>query len=249
MTKQKHGFLLFLASLIPGAGEMYMGFRKQGVSIMLLFWGVLAFGSITGIGWLIFFLPILWLYSFFNVHNLKSLPEDDFYSVEDTYILHLDQFIGNTDGAIKKHSTVAAVLLIIFGVSILWNNVTDILYWLFPGFLRDFLSTIFYQLPGTVIAIAIIAAGIYMLRSRKQETDEAPAEEKQEEHYWEPYRPYQQPAESDSEKNTPPTEIFKTPETETMATASSQPFPGDSPAEASSGQEILPDAGDCEKAD
>lgn len=68
MTKQKHGFLLFLASLIPGAGEMYMGFRKQGVSIMLLFWGVLAFGSITGIGWLIFFLPILWLYSFFNVH-------------------------------------------------------------------------------------------------------------------------------------------------------------------------------------
>ena len=93
MTKQKHGFLLFLASLIPGAGEMYMGFRKQGVSIMLLFWGVLAFGSITGIGWLIFFLPILWLYSFFNVHNLKSLSEDDFYSVEDTYILHLDQFI------------------------------------------------------------------------------------------------------------------------------------------------------------
>lgn len=250
MTKQKHGFLLFLASLIPGAGEMYMGFRRQGVSIMLLFWGVLAFGSITGIGWLIFFLPILWLYSFFNVHNLKSLPEDDFYSVEDTYILHLDQFIGNTDGAIKKHSTVAAVLLIIFGVSILWNNVTDILYWLFPGFLRDFLSTIFYQLPGTVIAIAIIAAGIYLLRSKKQETDKESAKEEQEEHYWEPYRPYQQPSEPDSEKSTPPTETFRTPGTETADAASLQPSAGtSSPAEASSGQEILPDAGDSEKAD
>ena len=105
--------------------------------------------------------------------------------MEDTYILHLDQFIG-TDGAIKKHSTVAAVLLIIFGVAILWNNVTDILYWLFPGFLRDFLSTIFYQLPGTVIAIAIIAAGVYLLRSGKQEADEELAKENQEEHYWEP---------------------------------------------------------------
>ena len=251
MTKQKHGFLLFLASLIPGAGEMYMGFRRQGVSIMLLFWGVLAFGSITGIGWLIFFLPVLWLYSFFNVHNLKSLPEDDFYSVEDTYILHLDQFIG-TDGAIKKHSTVAAVLLIIFGVSILWNNVTDILYWLFPGFLRDFLSTIFYQLPGTVIAIAIIAAGIYLLRSKKQETDEEPepAKEEQEEHYWEPYRPYQQPAESDSEKSTPPTEIFGNPAVETTDTASSQKSAGTaSPAEASSGQGTSTAAGGSDKAD
>lgn len=30
MQKQKKGFLLFISSLIPGAGEMYMGFFKQG---------------------------------------------------------------------------------------------------------------------------------------------------------------------------------------------------------------------------
>ena len=29
MQKQKKGFLLFISSLIPGAGEMYMGFFKQ----------------------------------------------------------------------------------------------------------------------------------------------------------------------------------------------------------------------------
>ena len=39
MQKQKRGFWLFIFSLIPGAGEMYMGFKKQGISIMLLFWG------------------------------------------------------------------------------------------------------------------------------------------------------------------------------------------------------------------
>lgn len=201
MTKQKHGFWLFLASLIPGAGELYMGFRKQGVSIMLLFWGIMAVSSFVSFGWLIFFLPILWLYSFFNVHNLKSLSEEDFYSVEDTYILHLDQFIGNTDSAIKKHKTIVAVLLIVFGVSILWDNITDILYWIMPDFIGDFLSTVFYRLPGTVIAVAIIAAGIYLLRSKKQELDKE-EEEDQKEHYWEPYRPYQQAAESDSQKST-----------------------------------------------
>ena len=38
MQKQKRGFWLFIFSLIPGAGEMYMGFKKQGISIMFLFW-------------------------------------------------------------------------------------------------------------------------------------------------------------------------------------------------------------------
>ena len=49
MKKQKHGFWVFIFSLIPGAGEMYMGFKKQGISIMLLFWGTIALASITGL--------------------------------------------------------------------------------------------------------------------------------------------------------------------------------------------------------
>lgn len=196
MTKQKHGLWVFLFSLIPGAGEMYMGFRKQGISIMMIFWGTIALASLTNLGWLIMFLPILWFYSFFNVHNLKSLSEEDFYSAEDTYILQLDQFIGNTDSAIKKHRTVVAVLLIIFGVSILWNNLTDLIFWIIPVPLRNFLSNIFYRLPGTVIAIAIIAAGVYLLRTKKLQMDSEETSDtakEQEEHYWEPYRPYQQP--------------------------------------------------------
>ena len=67
MKKQKHGFWVFIFSLIPGAGEMYMGFKKQGLSIMLLFWGSIALASITGLGWLAMFLPVIWFYSFFNV--------------------------------------------------------------------------------------------------------------------------------------------------------------------------------------
>ena len=45
MQKQKRGFWLFIFSLIPGAGEMYMGFKKQGISIMFLFWGVVCHRS------------------------------------------------------------------------------------------------------------------------------------------------------------------------------------------------------------
>ena len=48
MKKQKHGFWVFIFSLIPGAGEMYMGFKKQGISIMLLFWGWLPLPVLDG---------------------------------------------------------------------------------------------------------------------------------------------------------------------------------------------------------
>ena len=50
---------------------------------MFLFWGVFAIGACTGMDWLVFLIPIIWFYSFFNVHNLKSLSEEEFYSIED----------------------------------------------------------------------------------------------------------------------------------------------------------------------
>lgn len=236
MTKQKHGLWVFLFSLIPGAGEMYMGFRKQGLSIMLVFWGTIALASVVNFGWLIMFLPILWFYSFFNVHNLKSLSEEDFYSVEDTYILHLDQFIGSTDSAIKKHRTVVAIILIIFGVSILWNNFTDLLFFILPEPINSFLSTLFYQLPGSVIAVAIIAAGIYLLRNKKQQLDQEEKAAAGEEHYWEPYRPYQQSTDPESEICTPPTgsaENRTVQEAKTAATPAPE-TPAEFPAETES---------------
>lgn len=191
MIKQKRGFWLFIASLIPGAGEMYMGFRKKGISIMLIFWSIFALAAGMGMDFLVMFLPIIWFYSFFDVHNLKTLSDEEFYSMEDNYILHMDQLLGDTDNILKKYRSLIAVILIVFGVSILWNNFADILYWILPGFLGDVIRSIFYRLPQIVIAVAIIIAGFYILSDKRSKLrDNKKAE--QQEHYWEPYRPYQQ---------------------------------------------------------
>lgn len=37
MIKKKNAILTFIFSMLPGAGEMYMGFMKQGVSLMSMF--------------------------------------------------------------------------------------------------------------------------------------------------------------------------------------------------------------------
>ena len=193
MQKQKRVFLLFIFSLIPGAGEMYMGFKKQGLSIMLLFWGVFAVGSFTGMDWLIFLIPIIWFYSFFNVHNLKSLSEEEFYSIEDSYVFHMDELAGDISSLVSHHRKLTAILLIILGASILWNNIVDFFYMILPGYLADVLGTFAYHLPQLVIAVCIILAGIYILTRKKDElNDKQINSHKEEEHYWTPYRPYQQ---------------------------------------------------------
>ena len=211
MKKQKHGFWVFIFSLIPGAGEMYMGFKKQGISIMLLFWGSIALASITGLGWLAMFLPVIWFYSFFNVHNLKSLSEEEFYSVDDNYVLHMDQFSGNMGKFLQKHRNVTAWVLILFGICILWSRFTALLYLIVPVELADYAYEICNNLPQIVIAAGIIAAGIYLLTQQKKKLEK---EENKDEHYWEPYRPYQQPVKnlnvSSSDEQVPETDSTET---------------------------------------
>lgn len=198
MQKQKRGFWLFIFSLIPGAGEMYMGFKKQGISIMLLFWSVIAIAAWSGMNWFIFLIPIIWFYSFFNVHNLKCLSEEEFYSIEDSYILHMDRLGTDIDSIIFGHRKTISILLIIFGAAILWNNIVDFFYMILPSRLANILGTFAYHLPQIIIAIAIILAGWYLLTRKKDELNEKQADE-EEEHYWMPYHPYQQETVSESD--------------------------------------------------
>ena len=137
MQKQKRGFWLFIFSLIPGAGEMYMGFKKQGISIMFLFWGVFAIGACTGMDWLVFLIPIIWFYSFFNVHNLKSLSEEEFYSIEDSYVLHMDELAGDISSLLKHHGKITAILLIFLGASILCRRLSEFYLHPFVAYLYE----------------------------------------------------------------------------------------------------------------
>ena len=205
MQKQKKGFLLFISSLIPGAGEMYMGFFKQGISIMTLFWAIIAIAGELNISSLVIFLPVLWFYSFFHVHNLKELPEEEFYAIEDNYILHLDRIFQNNIRLSQKHIKIAAILLIVFGVAVFWNGFRDLLFWILPNSLAIIIQDIMYQIPSVIIGILIIVAGYQLLTGKiKSISPDEKADCKKDvaEHYWQPYRPYQQPVDKSTYLST-----------------------------------------------
>ncbi len=87
MISKKNNFFTFIFSLIPGAGQMYMGFMKRGLSLMSVFFLIIFSTIWQNIGPLFFIALIAWFYSFFDTHNLRSTPNDEFYTLEDSYII------------------------------------------------------------------------------------------------------------------------------------------------------------------
>lgn len=174
MTRKKRGLWTFIFSLIPGAGEMYLGFMKQGVSLMsiCLLWA--GFCAWTGFDVGIFVLPVIWFYSFFHVHNLVSLPDEEFYQQEDYYMLfHLDDIVKIDKWERGRVKFVAAVLIFIGGYTIvrsLWET-----FWrLIPGWVYDELWVVRYNVPRVVISLILIAFGMYLIRGKKVALDEEP---------------------------------------------------------------------------
>lgn len=79
---------------------------------------------------------------------------------------------------VSRYRKLAAVVLILIGISILWNNLLDLIWYIIPDFMQDFVSVLSYRLPQTVLGIAIIVAGVWMIRGKKRELlDEKEEEE------------------------------------------------------------------------
>ncbi len=172
MIKKKSRFFTFIFSLLPGAGQMYMGFMKKGVSLMSCFFLIIFASVWLNIGPLLFIVLIVWFYSFFDTHNTRSIPDDEFYELEDKYIIFPDFLKDSSYKELqKKYRNIIAVTLIIIGFTVLWNNFFSLFSSLVPDYFYSFLYSLGHYLPQLVIGIAIILFGIHLIRGKKQDLD------------------------------------------------------------------------------
>ena len=171
MTRKKRGFWTFIFSLMPGAGEMYLGFMKRGVSTMLVFLGWLTFCGMSGFDVGVILAPVIWFYSFFTVHNLVSLPDEEFYQQEDDYILiHINRIVGIDQWERGKVKFLAAALIII-GIFTAAQQIWQMLWDILPDWLQSEVGVVYYGLPKVVISLLLIALGIYLIRGKKKQLD------------------------------------------------------------------------------
>ncbi len=173
MTKKKNKFFTLIFSMMFGAGQMYMGFMKQGVSIMAATAVIFFTGSWLNIGPVMFALPVLWFYSFFDSINKMSLSDEKFQELEDQFL-----FLPNSDHILikklySKYETIIAMLLILIGVSVLGENVLDYLSSQISNYpqLFAFVNSLRWNASRILFAVVIIVIGVKMIIGKKTELD------------------------------------------------------------------------------
>ncbi len=170
MRQKKNGFFRFVFSFMPGAAQMYMGFMKNGFSLMALFLASILIPSVLRLSDVFSFVGILiWFYSFFHARSLSSCPMEQFQTLSDEYVwtdfLEGKQ-ISVSNPTLKKWG---AYILIILGVVMLWENLSSIIYRIIPEHLWNRLAPLVDTIPQLVIAIVIIILGIKLIQGKKEE--------------------------------------------------------------------------------
>lgn len=170
--QKKNKFFTFMFSFIPGAAEMYMGFMKQGVSLMTVFIVCLVVPLAIPAGRLAMLAlsaVLVWFYAFFHARNLAAMEMEEFNALEDCFIW--EGFLEEKNFKISSPTLRkwAAAILIVFGSVILWDNFSSIIYNLIPQRYWNELYPIIDRIPQVVIAFLIILIGFRLMAGKKEE--------------------------------------------------------------------------------
>ncbi len=148
MKTNYNNFLVFVFSLIPGAGYMYLGLMQKGLEAMLLFWA-----SITIFAWIslphfvaMISIP-LWFYFFFDTYAMRNrLAQGE--EVDDKGMLDIMSRLGEY----KYYYT--GIGLMVIGVLALLSNLShDFSGWFKYG----------YYFKKYLPPVLLITGGVFLL--------------------------------------------------------------------------------------
>ncbi len=174
-AKKKNRFLTFCFSCMPGAGEMYMGFLKTGLSLMSIFLlGVFGFSYFRFEEFAMVIGVTMWFYSFFHANHLASLTDEEFAEVQDGYLFGGSEISESISWA-SKYQKVIAGLLIAAGIILLWNTATDMARSFLPEYVWRIMYTVGDYVPRIAVAFLIIVVGVKLIMGRKAQLAQIPA--------------------------------------------------------------------------
>lgn len=167
---QKNGILTFLFAFIPGAGQMYQGYMKRGLSLILMCCAIAVVASLFSP--VMFLILVIWMYSFFDTFNLRAqiatgtAPEDD-------YLVHFDPKDKRLAQMMLDSHKLVGWALIAFGGLIAYENILmealNDLMWRWGknnAFFRAF-YLVMDRLPTVAVCVALIICGIWLVKGPK----------------------------------------------------------------------------------
>lgn len=159
-TKVSNKKIISLAlSMIPGAGHMYLGYQQKGLVLMGGFFFTIFFMGWLNLSMLVFILPLIWFYSFFDAFH--TLNGND---VKDMDILEMlpaikPEYVGYGLIGIGLLMVVQRIILPLMGQYIDWQ-------------VRNYIQT-------SIVSLIFIIGGIKMLGKKRVEELEEEVEDEE----------------------------------------------------------------------
>lgn len=166
----KNGFLTFCCAFVPGAGQMYQGYMKRGLSLILT---ACCIGMVSSLlNPVLLLLVVMWMYSFFDTFNLRAQILADT-APEDDYLIHFDPRDRRLARALLDSHKLVGWALIALGAMVAYQNIImrvlgDVMWrW---GQNNPFFRAVYLmleQLPQIVVCVALIICGVWLVRGPK----------------------------------------------------------------------------------
>lgn len=153
-TAENKKIITCLLSVIPGAGHMFLGYQKQGLELMTLFFFSFFFIDWLRIGFFMFIIPVIWFYSIFDALHKAS---DDEIPAEKGNFFVFEPAGGNR--CEWGSSKLFGYALILIGALLLFDRIISPMI---PYEIRNYLQT-------GIVALLFIAGGIKILIGGRKE--------------------------------------------------------------------------------
>ena len=187
----KNGILTFIFAFCPGAGQMYQGYMKRGLSLVLM---AAAIGMVAMlIPPIAFALLVVFMYSFFDTFNLRAQIGLDAAPADD-YLIHFDMRDRRLEQLMAERHKLLGWLLIACGgmmayQNIIMNTLGDLLWrWGKESPIFRALYLVMDQLPEVLVCVVLIVCGIWLVKGPRTAKKSAPKTESAEEDFTE-YQP------------------------------------------------------------
>lgn len=172
MSRKRNKFLTIVFSFLPGAGHMFMGFMKMGLSLMTLFFLLIFLSSWLDIGPLMYIIPILCFYSFFDCICKCYASDSEFAQFEDHYLFFGDKF-SDFDKLLKgKGKLILGILLVLIGIKLFWDSTINCLQSLIPVEVYRMIIAGADLLPRIIVGILIIVLGVFLIIGKKRSSED-----------------------------------------------------------------------------
>ena len=161
----KRGFWMFVTSCLSGCGQMYQGYMKRGLSLLLLFFVLLAVAGFFSIAPIAFFLPVVWAYAFFDSYNLRArIAAGE--PPEDAYLFGMsDMDSQQLQALLRKRHSIIGWVLVFLGVYMLYDTLLDRIGWIWGW---DWLYNLLrYDVPRLALTVLVILLGLWFIRGPK----------------------------------------------------------------------------------